>query len=349
MNSAALVRFFDARRQRGEPMVLVTVYETRGSTYSKSGDQMLIAGDGRFQGMLSGGCLEGDLVLRAAAVIDSGVPQVVTYDLAQDDELWGLGVGCDGLMRVFLQPLSEDNAYRPFADIAGMMQGHMQGWLAVVIDSEAGAVRPGATALGLQSDVRAFGMSAPAAERLSQQQAAGLSGLVSTDFDGVTATVLFTLVKPPPRLLVLGAGMDAEPVVRLAAEMGWRCSVVDHRDAHVKRGDFAGAEDVLCRPADLLAEELDLSRFDAAIVMSHHLASDRSYLRQLAATDIAYVGLLGPASRRSRLLADLGDDAADLQERLHGPAGIDIGGRGPAAIALSIIAEVQGVLAGETG
>jgi len=92
-----------------------------------------------------------------------------------------------------------------------------------------------------------------------------------------------------------------------------------------------------------------LSRFDAAIVMSHHLASDRSYLRQLAATDIAYVGLLGPASRRSRLLADLGDDAADLKERLHGPAGLDIGGRGPAAIALSIIAEVQGVLAGETG
>jgi xanthine/CO dehydrogenase XdhC/CoxF family maturation factor len=329
-------------------MVLVTVYETRGSTYSKPGAQMLIAGDGRFQGMLSGGCLEGDLVLRAAAVIDSGVPQVVTYDLAQDDELWGLGVGCDGLMRVFLQPLCEDNAYQPFVDIARMMQGSTPGWLAVVIDSDAGAAGPGATALGIQNDVRAFGMSPQVAERLFQQHATGQSGLVSTDLDGATATVLFTLVKPPPRLLVLGAGMDAEPVVRLAAEMGWRCTVVDHRDATVKHGDFARAEEVFCRPADLLAEHLDLSRFDAAIVMSHHLASDRSYLRQLAATDIIYIGLLGPASRRSRLLADLGDAAADLQGRLHGPAGLDIGGRGPAAIALSIIAEVQGVLAGET-
>ena len=349
MNSAALLRFFDVRRQRGESLVLVTVYETRGSTYSKSGNQMLIAGDGRFQGMLSGGCLEGDLVLRAAAVIDSGVPQVVTYDLAQDDELWGLGVGCDGLMRVFLQPLCEDNAFQPFADIAEMMQGSMQGWLAVVIDSDAGAARPGATALSMQNEVRAFGMSTSAAQHLFQQQAAGRSGLLSADLDGATASVLFTLVKPPPRLLVLGAGMDAEPVVRLAAEMGWRCSVVDHRDAYVERGDFAGAEEVLCRPADSLSEELDLPRFDAAIVMSHHLASDRSYLRQLAATDIAYIGLLGPASRRSRLLADLGDNAADLRERLHGPAGLDIGGRGPAAIALSIIAEVQGVLVGETG
>ena len=138
--------------------------------------------------------------------------------------------------------------------------------------------------------------------------------------------------------------MDAEPLVRFASEMGWRSTVSDHRNAYVERGDFKGAEELLCLPADDLARELDLSRFDAAIVMSHHLASDRSYLRQLAATDIAYVGLLGPANRRERLVADLGDDGKRLQERLHGPAGLDIGGRGPAAIALSIIAEVQGVL-----
>lgn len=348
MNSAALLRFFDARRQRGEPMVLVTVYETRGSTYSKSGDQMLIAGDGNFQGMLSGGCLEGDLVLRAATVIDSGVPQIVTYDLAQDDELWGLGVGCDGLMRVILQPLREENAFQPFADIAQTIQEGRRAWLAVVIDSDAGEARPGAAALKVQNEARAFGMGPVTAERLFRQQAAGQSGLVSADLDGTTATLLFTRVKPPPRLLVLGAGMDAEPVIRLAAEMGWRCTVVDHRDATIERGDFAGAELVCCQPADLLADELDLTRFDAAVVMSHHLATDRSYLRQLAATDVAYIGLLGPANRRARLLADLGDDGKDLGERLHGPAGLDIGGRGPAAIALSIIAEVQGVLAGET-
>jgi len=330
-------------------MVLVTVYETQGSTYSKSGAQLLIAGDGSFQGMLSGGCLEGDLVLRAAAVIESGVPQTVTYDLAQDDELWGLGVGCDGLMRVFLQPLRAEDAYQPFADIARMVQGGGHAWFAVVIDSDTGEARPGASALSVQNEVKVHGMDANTAERLFRQHRNDRSGLVSADIDGEAATVLFTLVKPPPRLLVLGAGMDAEPVVRLASEMGWRSTVVDHRNAYVERGDFAGAEEVLCRPADLLADELDLSRFDAAIVMSHHLASDRSYLRQLAATGITYIGLLGPVNRRKRLLADLGDDAEDLEGRLHGPAGLDIGGRGPAAIALSIIAEVQGVLGSETG
>ena len=349
MNQAALVRFFDACRQRGESLVLVTVYETQGSTYSKSGAQMLVAGEGRFQGMLSGGCLEGDLALRAAAVIDSGEPQRVTYDLAQDDELWGLGVGCDGLMRVFLQALGEANEYQPFADIAGILQGTRPGQLALVIDTDSEDARPGAAALGIEGGVRAYGMAEDVAGQLFRQNAAGDSGVVTADLDGERATVLFTLVRPPPRLLILGAGMDAEPLVRFASEMGWRSTVSDHRDAYVERGDFKGAEELLCVPANDLARELDLSRFDAAIVMSHHLASDRSYLRQLATTDIAYLGLLGPVNRRERLVADLGDDGERLQERLHGPAGLDIGGRGPAAIALSIIAEVQGVLERGTG
>ena len=306
---------------------------------------MLIAGDGRFRGMLSGGCLEGDLVLRAATVIDSGEPQRVSYDLAQDDELWGLGVGCDGLIRVFLQVLGEANAYQPFADIAGMLQGTRAARLALVIDADNGVAMPGAAALDGGHGVRAHGMAVAAAEQLFGQHEAGDSGVANVELESGTATVLFTVVSPPPRFLILGAGMDAEPVVRMAGELGWRCTVADHRDAYVQGGDFAGAESVVCLPADELAAELELARFDAAIVMSHHLVSDRSYLRQLAATDMAYVGLLGPASRRARLLADLGAAGERLGERLHGPAGLDIGGRGPAAIALSIIAEVQGVLA----
>jgi xanthine/CO dehydrogenase XdhC/CoxF family maturation factor len=108
LNAIELIRFYEVRRERGEPLVLVTIFETQGSTYSKAGAQMLIDGDAVFHGMLSGGCLEGDLAIRAATVIETGVPQVVAYDLAQDDELWGLGVGCDGQMRVFLQLISKE-------------------------------------------------------------------------------------------------------------------------------------------------------------------------------------------------------------------------------------------------
>ena len=296
MNPSKLLDFFDKRRQRGEPLVLVTVIETEGSTYSKAGAHMLVDKDGIFRGMLSGGCLEGDLAVRAQVVIQSGQPQTVTYNLAEDDELWGMGVGCDGLMRVYLQVLTENNGYEPFAEIAEVLRGDSAKTIRMTLVSES----PGE---------------------------------------------LVCVVEPPPGVLVLGAGLDAEPVVQFAVQMGWRCTVVDHRPAYIEQGDFGGADAAKSVPAGDLSKTLDLAVFDMAIVMSHHLESDRTYLRQLAATDIGYIGLLGPASRRERLLADLGEEATRLDARLHGPAGLDIGGRGPAPIALSIIAQMQQHLA----
>ena len=124
MMSTGLLEAFAEWSAADEPLVLASVYETEGSTYSKAGARMLITGDGRFHGMLSGGCLEGDLAERARQVLDSGRSQAVTYDLGKnDEELWGLGVGCDGLMRIFLQPLSAADGYEPFATMARALAG----------------------------------------------------------------------------------------------------------------------------------------------------------------------------------------------------------------------------------
>ena len=120
--------------------------------------------------------------------------------------------------------------------------------------------------------------------------------------------------------------------------LGWDAAVSDHRQHYA---DQLGPGVADCRPAAAVANEIDLDRFDAAIVMSHHLASDRSYLGALAATDIPFVGLLGPPRRRERLLDDLGHPAMGLGDRLRSPVGMKIGGRGPAAIALEIVAELQ--------
>lgn len=292
MNPTRLLQFFESHQGRDEPLVLVTVYETEGSTYSKAGAQMLVGQNGVFRGMLSGGCLEGDLAIRAQQVLETGNAQTVTYNLADDDELWGMGVGCDGLMRMLLQPLLPKDGYAPFAEIADILRGHT------------------ATEVRIPVSGASFGE-------------------------------LVVLVEPPPQVLVLGAGPDAEPVVSFAAELGWRCTVVDHRQAYIDNGEFSAATLTLCLPADDLSKELELSRYDMAIVMSHHLVSDRSYLRQLAATQIAYVGLLGPGNRRDRLLGEIGAAAASLEPRLYGPAGLNLGGRGPEPIALSIVAQMQ--------
>ena len=127
-----------------------------------------------------------------------------------------------------------------------------------------------------------------------------------------TATVLLAMVTPRVRLLVLGAGLDAEPVTRLAGELGWRVTVVDHRPAYIDNGHFDEAEEVICCAVEDMSGQVEPSGFDAAIVMSHHLASDRQYLAQLSKSEVSYIGLLGPKDRRRRLLEELGDDASAL-------------------------------------
>jgi len=350
VTSTGLLAAFAEWSAQGRPLVLASVFETAGSTYSKAGAQMLINSEGHFHGMLSGGCLEGDLAARAREVIESGSAQSVVYDLGMDEEeLWGLGVGCDGLMKIFLQPLNAATDYEPFTTMARALSGDAEQIAATVIASEADGLQPGAAMVTIEgalafSDLPAAfskGCDSLIDEMIRLQQ----SGTRDISTTAGEATLLFSLLTPPPSILVLGAGLDAEPVVRIACELGWRVTLQDHRPAYCESGNFSTVERLVCVPVDDICRSVDLDRYSAAIVMSHHLASDRSYLAQLAQTEIPYIGLLGPVDRRRRLVDDLGEMANSLEGRLHGPAGIDIGGRGPAAIALSIIAEIQQQLA----
>jgi xanthine/CO dehydrogenase XdhC/CoxF family maturation factor len=351
MTPKNFLKSFDEWRKQKQELVLASVFETAGSTYSKTGARMLINSNGDFQGMLSGGCLEGDLAERARKVLTSGTAQMVTYDLGlNDEELWGLGIGCDGLMKIFLQPLLAEKNYAPFVAIARAYEGDHPEVAATVLASDQDDVEPGATLVTADDKVELFGLTDDAAEDLLGEAKAALADNMSStrnvQIGDAKATVLFALIKPRPRLLVLGAGLDAEPVTRLAAELGWRITVIDHRPAYIEKGSFGDADKVICCPADEMANVVDLAKFNTTIVMSHHLATDRSYLAQLSRSDIPYIGLLGPKDRRRRLLEELGADARDLEGRLHGPAGLDIAAVGPAAIALSILAEMHGALAG---
>ncbi|MDJ0938281.1 MAG: XdhC family protein [Woeseiaceae bacterium] len=352
MNPRRLEAFYRERSDRGEPLVLATVTETRGSTYSKAGAHMLIGRDGIFQGMLSGGCLEGDLAIRAAAVLESGIPQSVTYDLSdENDDLWGLGVGCDGLLRVFLQPLDARDGYEPYASVASLQNGREPFAVATMLEDKAG-LPAGAGVIVVGNETRPFGLASAELEALSRVAATardkGSSGVESATLGEDSVDVMIALLRPVPRLLILGAGLDAEPVLRFGNELGWVCTVADHRPGYLERGGFESAEQTVCAPAAELAATLDLDDYDLAIVMSHHLVSDQAYLEALADSAVGYVGLLGPIARRERLVGAIGAAAERLEGRLHGPAGLDIGGRGPGAIALSIVAAMQMQLAGKT-
>lgn len=346
MTATGLLNAFSTWAEQGKSLVLAIVFETEGSTYSKAGAQMLITEDGDFQGMLSGGCLEGDLAERARAVLQTGTPQAVTYDLGQnDEELWGLGVGCDGLMRIFLQPLLAESGYEPFATMVKALGGDNDQVAATVIESGTTKLPAGATMVTVNGSITYCDVADEYVQEISENIGVTLlarqSSYRSILAGDKSVAVLFSLLTPPPAILVLGAGLDAGPVVRFARELGWRVTVQDHRPAYIESGKFIDAEQVICVPVAELAATIDLDRFAGIVVMSHHLTSDREYLKQLAKSKVGYIGLLGPADRRKRLLEELGDHADTLQGRLHGPAGLDIGGRGPASIALSIIAEMH--------
>lgn len=349
MNARRLIEAFTTWTQDGEPLVLARVFNTQGSTYSKAGECMLLTADGRFQGMLSGGCLEGDLAERAKQVIESGQSQTATYDLGKDDELWGLGVGCDGIMHILLQPLSVADGYQPFASIIAALRGTSQVVCATVVESGMPELALGTTVL---IDQQASALKTLPGELARQVEGSiteirrsGQSALVSYEQDGTTAKLLLATLRPSPRLLLLGAGLDAVPLVNMARELGWTVEVADHRPANFSGGRFANADVCHCDSVQALIETIAFSQFDAIVVMSHHLETDRKFLAAIASATTPYVGLLGPRARRDRLLAALGAKGANLSERLHGPAGLDIGARGPEGIALSILAEIQRELA----
>lgn len=282
--------FFAERRARGQALALVTVISTEGSSYSKAGQQLLIDDAGKFQGLLSGGCLEGDLAERAMKTLERREPDIVEYDLRADDELFGLGVGCEGVMRVLIQPLTKENDYEPLN--------------------------------------------------------AAINALEEEPFVDINVVSDFGLARcrwlAPASVLVLGGGPDVDPLLEMSQSLGWSVTVNDHRPAYIERLEKRAFPSVLVNsPADKLDGTIDLARYDAAIVMSHNLNADRAYLLQLAGSDIDFIGLLGPQHRRDRLLADLGSEADSLIARLRSPVGRRIGGRGPAAIALEIVVELQ--------
>lgn len=329
--------------------MLGLVLETAGSTYRKPGALMLIAEDGNYAGLLSGGCLEGDLREHANAVRTSGEPRVVSYDLrGPDDLLWGLGVGCEGAMNIALVRVSASNDWQPLAHLSASLQAHRATAVGVVIEASGDTVTAGAVLLPRQ------GAMQPQDPPLSQLESelldravSGRAGWLETSAPG---TKVFGLpLSLPPRILLLGAGPDTVPIVDFAARLGWKMTLVDHRPAYAQAARFPAAERVVLARPEELSSSVDVRAFSAAVVMSHHLNSDLSYLRALSRSEIPYVGLLGPAIRREKLLGDLGADAASLRHRLRAPVGLALGGRAPESIALSIIAEIHAFVHGSGG
>jgi xanthine/CO dehydrogenase XdhC/CoxF family maturation factor len=302
--------------QSEEGGVLATLTKVEGSSYRRPGARMLVIPGKPRIGSISGGCLEEDLIERSGRVAASGKPELVVYDTsAENDLLWGVGLGCNGVVRVLLEPLP----CRPrwAATVADNLREGRPTELSVVWDNPGGPV---GTALRASS-----GAAQPPG-------------------------VFNERVEPPVSLAIFGGGDDAQPLARLARELGWRVTVADPRPSMPTAARFPGVAELISGPAEALVGRADPQPGSLAVVMTHHYLHDVPLLRDLLPLPLAYLGLLGPRRRAEKILADLAEKGLPLtpqmRSRLRAPVGLDIGADGPEEVALSMIAEMAAVLAG---
>src|SRR5579859_5500802 len=252
----------------GGPAVLATVVATAGSTYRKPGARMLIMSDGSYFGLLSGGCLEADLAIHARQVLTSGMARAVEYDMrGPDDILFGIGAGCEGAMRVLLEPA--DPGSPAAAALAAAGRAAQAGQPTSLVSVHESADFP----LGTYDAAPPLPpvLSHAAAQSLGE----GASRAMDWEEGGRRSRAFVQFLAPPPHVLICGAGPDAQPVVSAARALGWRVSLVDHRPAYAAAANFPGADVKLCDPRSLRSV-VAVERCHAAVVMSHHLPSDAS-------------------------------------------------------------------------
>jgi xanthine dehydrogenase accessory factor len=318
------------------PFALATVVGVRGSTYRGLAARQLVGLDGTSVGTVSGGCLDADLREVAGRVIRSGVAERVEFDLTADDEaIWGWGVGCNGATDLLVEPA--DSALH-LVDLVSRRSGES---FCVVHPVE----RPDGRFLVTLRDSGDDAVTGIARDALAsgRHRAATVAG----------SHHLFEVVDAPPRLVVFGAGHDAVPVVAQAAQLGFRTVVVDDRRQFLTSERFPEAHELVHAVPGELARAMRPDSKTAVVLMSHNYLRDLDALESLLGTETAYIGALGPGERLERMLTDLAARGcaateADL-DKLHGPAGLDIGAEGPVEIAWSVMSEVLSVLRGKSG
>ncbi|GGL89223.1 hypothetical protein GCM10010840_29160 [Deinococcus aerolatus] len=348
MNAAetrALLDALNAATARGQRAAIATVVGVQGSAYRREGTRMLVLEDGAQVCMLSGGCLEAEVVEVALEVIRSGTPTVTHYDLSED-ATWGLGIGCGGSVDVRVERVEREDPVMG-AWLAALEKGELAA-LAVPLKSEGRLlIRPDGETQGHLSPAPLHDFAVQAAqERLGQLEPRAVT-LAAPD----GTPIFIDISTPPPVLVLYGAGHDAMPLARGAHDLGYEVHVIDPRRAYLTPGRFPGATLHDLAPEDL-GQFVPPARA-SLLIMNHHLDRDRVCLQHALNSGAPYVGVLGPLSRAQGLLDELETEgvtfSAEARSRLRAPVGLRLGAEAPEEVALSILAELMAWRRGYSG
>lgn len=327
----------------GQPCALATVIHVEGSAYRRPGARMLMTPEGQAWGMVSGGCLEHDILDHGRRALQSGRSRIVRYDsTSEDDIVFGTGLGCNGVIDVFIEPITERFRETFIQGVEGCQKTRRAGAIATVID--------GTAQHAFLTDEGWTGDEAPLPLLEDFPVGGEKAVLLSGEVGGNAAGVFVQPLLPPIQLVVFGGWLDVISLVRFAREIGFQVVMVDSRQRQSSRRFFREADSILlCSPGEALAR----IQFDArtvAVLMNHNFDRDQEALAALTQVSVPFVGMLGPKRRQQKILDNLRNQGVAIPDEfarhLHGPVGLDIGAETPEEIALSIMAEILAVLNG---
>jgi xanthine/CO dehydrogenase XdhC/CoxF family maturation factor len=347
-----LVKLWADARAAGEECALATVVRVAGSSYRKPGARMMITRGGQRAGTVSGGCLEAEVARKIWWLTANG-PIVKDYSTSYDDDSQpSYGLGCDGIVSLLLERASQADAV--FEALRKSVDKRTSSIIVTVIDTDSPRVPLGGRLTVSQSQIISCNDEIPTGLQLLLLPIA-LNALqeehstaTSVFYEGRCLEIFAEYVSPPPALFVFGAGDDAQPVVHLATAMGWEVTVADGRSNLATPARFPAASRTAVLDLDRPLQDLPIVAGDAAVVMTHSYRQDVAILRELLPLQLAYLGVLGPKRRTTRIVNEVADfagvDRAEALNNLKSPVGLDLGAGTPEIIALSIVSEIQAVL-----
>jgi xanthine/CO dehydrogenase XdhC/CoxF family maturation factor len=334
---------------------LATVIKVHGSSYRSPGARMLITDDGRWVGSISGGCLEGDALRKARQVMTDAKAITVTYDTREEsNQNLGIGLGCNGVIDVLIEPVVPGDADNPVTLFEGFLKTSHPLALATVF---APAGIAGRKLLVGPDGMPCGGSAGPLPETLGNDLGKIFDTRKSEARRYETAEgpvdVFLELVQPVVRLILFGAGFDARPVSQLARSLGWEVEVTDECVAHIAPVFFPEATKLSLCQREFIDRDFEITPYTACVLMSHNYAYDRDVLEKLIAQQAPYIGILGPRKRFDKMQEEFEARGirltSDQLAKIHSPIGLDIGAEAPDEIAVSIVAEIQSVFSNRSG